>query len=67
MKSHTATPPPVVIDSGLIRRLAVEADVDPRTIRRALRGDRVRGMAGRRAAIVLAKHRLPHPDGHHEG
>lgn len=44
---------PLPLDASSLRRLAVEADVDPRTIRKLLAGKRVRGMAGRRAALLL--------------
>lgn len=43
-------------DASTIRRLAVEADVDPRSIHAVLRGRDVRGMAGRRARDVLVRH-----------
>lgn len=48
------------IDRATLRRLAVEADVDPRTIireLRAARGERppVRGMAGHRARKLLVE------------
>jgi hypothetical protein len=54
-----------------LRRLAVAADVDPRTIQAemlALRGERthVRGMAGERVRRVLADHGyLPHEAAQH--
>lgn len=41
------------IDEANARRLAVQADCDPRTIRKALRGEEVRGMAGERAKKAL--------------
>jgi hypothetical protein len=41
--------------SARIRELAVEADVDPRSIQKVLRGYKVRGMAGRRAREALAR------------
>ena len=53
---NAATPRDV--DTAMIRRLAVEADADPRTVRRVLRGERVRGMVDRRVRRVLAAHDL---------
>lgn len=44
-----------LLDASTVRALAVEADVDPRTIRKELKGERTRGMAGRRARAVLEK------------
>lgn len=44
-----------VLDAAMVRALAVEADVDPRTITKELDGTRTRGMAGRRARAVLLK------------
>ena len=41
------------VGAAAVRRLAAEADVDPRTIRRRLRGEPVRGMAAERADRVL--------------
>jgi hypothetical protein len=41
------------LQAGLLRQLAVEADVDPRTIKRVFDGQVVRGMAGRRAFEAL--------------
>ena len=51
------------IDRATLRRLAVEADADPRSViaeLRAARGERapVRGMAGHRVRRVLAEHGL---------
>ena len=45
---------PTHVSYPAARRLAVEADVDPRTILRAARGEPVRGMAGERANAALA-------------
>ena len=43
-----------------VRELAVRAQVDPNTIRRAARKEHVRGMAGRRAlAVLIAEGYLP--------
>lgn len=50
--------PEIRFDTATIRRLAVEADVDPRTVRRRLRGESVRGMAAHRVDAVLVKHGL---------
>lgn len=41
------------IDEANARRLAVKADCDTRTIKKALRGEVVRGMSGQRAKAVL--------------
>lgn len=41
------------LDASSLRRLAVLADVDPRSLRRLLRGQPVRGGAGHRARRVL--------------
>lgn len=40
-------------DASTLRRLAVLADVDPRSLGRLLRGEHVRGAAGHRARRVL--------------
>lgn len=45
-------------DAATVRRYAVMADVDPRTILKELRGARTRGMAGRRARAVLVREGL---------
>jgi hypothetical protein len=44
-----------VLDAATVRRLAVRADVDPRTIQKVYEGLPVRGMAGRRARGALAE------------
>jgi hypothetical protein len=41
------------VDEATLRQLAVKADVDPRSLKKLLAGKTVRGMAGRRAALVL--------------
>lgn len=41
------------IDAGVLRRLAADGDVDPRSLLKLLRGEAVKGMAGRRARKVL--------------
>jgi hypothetical protein len=46
--------PPCPIDDSLKRELAVKASVCPRTIGKVLRGEPVRGGAGRRARQALA-------------
>lgn len=53
------------LDPGTVRRLAVAAETDPRSIVRELRaargeGAHVRGMAGARARRVLAQAGLIH-------
>ena len=57
---HSETPDKE-IDTTTVRRLALEADVDPRTIvaeLKAARGERarVRGISGDRARRVLRQH-----------
>jgi hypothetical protein len=42
-----------IIDEATARRLAVSAECDPRTIRKVLRGDEVKGLAGIRATRIL--------------
>jgi hypothetical protein len=49
------------LDAATGRRLAVEASCDTRTIIRALRGEKIRGLAGYRAREVLARHGLIPP------
>lgn len=46
------------LDTATLRRLAVEASVDPRTVRRRLNGEEVRGLAAHRVDAVLAQHGL---------
>lgn len=41
------------LDAATLRRLAVEASTDPRTIEAAYRGKPVRGLAGQRALAAL--------------
>lgn len=48
-------PPPIEVDALEIARLAAEAGVDKRTIRRRLRGEPVRGLAAARADRAIAK------------
>ncbi len=48
----------LTLDAATGRRLAVEASCDTRTIIRALRGEKVRGLAGYRAREVLVRHGL---------
>lgn len=43
------------IDEAMARKLAVEADCDPRSIKKLLNGEAVRGGGGRRAREVLAR------------
>lgn len=47
---------PGQIDTATIRRLAVEADADHRTVRKRLHGEHVLGMAGHRVDRVLRAH-----------
>ena len=51
------TPSQHRIDEATARTLAVEAGVDPRTIKKVDRGEEVVGMAGERARAALARHR----------
>ena len=44
------------LDTSTARRLAVEADTDPRTIQKMLRGDPARTIAAKRARRVLVSH-----------
>jgi len=46
------------IDAATIRRLAVEASADPRTVRRRIIGQPVRGLASHRVDEVLIRHGL---------
>lgn len=41
------------LDAATLRRLAVRASVDPKSIRKVFEGKPVRGLAGHRAATVL--------------
>jgi hypothetical protein len=52
---------PIKLDTETTRRLAVRADVDPRTITRVAAGENVRGIAGRRAAMALVEAGLVRP------
>lgn len=64
MDQHTKKKPlnPSRLDAGALRKLAVEASCDPRTVRRVLQGQPVRGLAGERARAVLMQHGLlPRP------
>lgn len=49
------------ITDDLVDTLAAKADVDPRTVIRALAGLPVRGRTGLRVALVLAEHRKTSP------
>jgi hypothetical protein len=46
---------PRSLDAGTARQLAVEANVDPRSIIRVLQGQIVRGSAGARATAALKR------------
>jgi hypothetical protein len=41
------------LDSATLRRLAVEAEADPRSVEKRMRGIRVRGLSGHRIDRVL--------------
>lgn len=58
-------PAPPTIDLTTLRRLALDASVDPRTLSRVLRGERVRGLAYERAREALEKSgfQVPAPRG----
>jgi hypothetical protein len=45
---------PIELDDLTVAELAVAAQVDRRSIRKALRGEKVRGLAGARIARVIA-------------
>lgn len=49
---------PREIDTATIRRLAVEAESDHRTVRKRLLGETVKGLAGHRVDRVLRAHGL---------
>ena len=46
------------LDEISVREIACEAQVDPRSVRKALAGRRVRGVAGVRIRRVLAKRKV---------
>lgn len=52
-------PLPLPLDMATLRRFAVLAQVDPRTIRAAAAGLPVKGMAGHRARAVLKREGYP--------
>lgn len=47
------------VDAAEVYRIAVEADADPRTVRRILRGDSVRSRAGKRVVAALERLGIP--------
>lgn len=49
------------VDEATLRRLAVAADADPRTVKKRLAGKPVRGMVARRIDAVLARENLLPP------
>jgi len=53
---------PIKLDSATLRRLAVRASCDPRTIVAVASGRTVRGMAGERARRVLVEAGYPFPE-----
>ncbi len=59
----------VPIPAYQLRRLAVRAAVDPRTILAVAAGRRVRGLAGERAraALAAAGYPVPDPQSAHDG
>jgi hypothetical protein len=50
------------VDTLTVRRVAVEAEADPRSVSRELRGERVRGLVGERIRRILREHGLPSSD-----
>jgi len=46
------------IDTATVRRLAVEAESDHRTVKKRLHGEHVKGLAGHRVDRVLRAHGL---------
>ncbi len=52
----------IKLDAATARRLAVRAGTDPRTVQRVANGERVKGMAGQRAARALVEAGLIRPD-----
>ena len=50
------------VSAGLLRELSVAASVDPRSLRRVLRGERVRGMADVRIRRELARRGIALPE-----
>jgi len=54
------------LDAATVREYAVKANVDPRTIEKAARGEPVRGMAGHRARATLKAAGVPVPEPHHD-
>jgi hypothetical protein len=52
---------PDEVDEVLARRVAGETLADVRTVRRALRGERVRGLLGTRIAEAIRAHRMENP------
>ncbi len=51
----------MTIDTATLRRLSVEAEVDPRTLRRFLLGERIRGLPRWRIERVLRQEGLLTP------
>jgi len=57
----TTTPPGASetrLDAILVLEIAAESECDPRSVRRRLRGERVRGLAGDRIDRTLARRGL---------
>jgi hypothetical protein len=49
---------PTKLGAATIRRIAVESDTDPRSVKNVLAGLPVKGMAGERIRRVLAHRRI---------
>jgi hypothetical protein len=52
------------MDQLTVREIAWEAQCDPRTVLRELRGERVRGIVGDRLRRALRRRDLPSSDNH---
>ena len=64
MRVMSKTEKPVAFDRPALLRLAADADADPRTVARVLRGEFVRGRAGERVLQLLkARDLLPNSEG----
>jgi hypothetical protein len=60
------TPPEIEIDTLTLRRIAVDAICDPRTVRARLLGKQVRGLVGERIEAALRQHGIdPSAGGEH--
>ncbi len=62
MRNPSDREPPIPLSAGTLRRLAVRASCDPRTIRAVASGQPVRGLAYERARAALVAMGYPLPD-----